>query len=123
MKSRISFLEKKVDDANIRATCVSENTDNLSSSVREALINVISTHFSRYGEKRVARDIADVVWSSTFFNGVVRDELLDREKDVIKSVFSAPNILCEMDLSSSSLNLSAIEILRKIEHLKKRQKA
>ena len=52
------ILEKKVDDANIQATCVSENIYNWFSSIREVLINMISTDFSRYGEKHVKIEIA-----------------------------------------------------------------
>ena len=124
LKARIAFLEKKVKHTNEQATQVeiSKEDRDLSKTVREALINIISTNYYRYGEKRVAREISDVVWSSSFFNGVVRDELIKRAKLVIKDTFSPQNILKEMDLSSGSLNLAGVEIMQKVEGLMKREK-
>ena len=41
---------------------------------------------------------------------------------MIKDTFSPQNILKEMDLSSGSLNLAGVEIMRKVEGLMKRKK-
>ena len=89
--------------------------------MRHALVNVISKHYQRHGEKNISKGIADVVWSNNVFNGVVPDELFKRSKVVIRGIFSGDKILREMDLSSGSLNFAAIEVLRKVEGLSKHQ--
>ena len=89
MKAQIRFLEGKVEDATRCATSVEniEKGGGLPKSVRQALTNVVSSQYSRYGEKWVAREMVDVIWSTSFFNGVVRDEVYNRAKQSIKEIF------------------------------------
>ena len=75
----------------------------------------MSLHYSRYGEKRVGKEIADVVWLFNFMNGAVRDEIGKRARSELINIFSPVKILKEMDLTSGSLNLQGVEIMRSVE--------
>ena len=52
--------------------------------------------------------ITNVVWSSEFMNGMVRDKLRSLAREEIKKIFSARNICKKMDTLSGSLNLSGL---------------
>ena len=53
-------------------------------------------------------------------NGVVRDELSKRARSDVMKIFSPAKILRQIDLSSGSLNLQGVEIMRTVESGNKR---
>ena len=113
---RIRYLEKKLAETNKKSTFVSrDDSRSLTESVRDCVTNIVNTHYTRYGEKRIGKEIADVVWSYNFMNGTVRDELFKRARNDLRKVFSPAESLKKMDLSSGSLNLMGVEIMRSVE--------
>ena len=121
LSNRIRYLESQLAESNKKATLVErKSNDNLSDNVNQAITNIVTTHYRRYGEKRIGKEIADVVWSYNFMNGVVRDELSKRARSDVMKIFSPAKILRQMDLSSGSLNLQGVEIMRTVESGNKR---
>ena len=116
--NRVTFLENKLEETKSRTGYVTEKV-NFEEDVSQALTNIIKLHYARFGKKRVSNGIANVVYSSTFMNGAIKDELHKRVKKEYRDVFSPRNILREMDVNSGSLNLGAIEMLRNIEGIRK----
>ena len=113
---RIRYLEKKLAETNKKSTFVSrDDSRSLTESVRDCVTNIVNTHYTRYGEKRIGKEIADVLWSYNFMNGTVRDELFKRARNDLRKVFSPAESLKKMDLSSGSLNLMGVEIMRSVE--------
>ena len=48
---------------------------------------IILENYSIYGKKRVTKEISDVVWSTSFFNGVFHDELIKNRKSSLDFLF------------------------------------
>ena len=72
LQNRIHYLEEKLKDVNEKATLVERKPESsLTNNISQAISNLVSLHYSRYSEKRVGREIADVVWPHNFMNGVV----------------------------------------------------
>ena len=52
LKARIQYLEKKVDSVTKPATSLENKKNDLPDTLRQALINVIGSHYKRYGKKK-----------------------------------------------------------------------
>jgi hypothetical protein len=92
--------------------------DTLCEGIIDAINNVVQKHFSKYGQRRIGKEIAKAVWSTDLCRGVARKTLRNLTyKELKEKVFSPHRILKFMDLSSGSLNYAAIDILRAIENL------
>ena len=88
LQNRIHYLEEKLKDVNEKATLVDRKPESsITNNISQAISNLVSLHYSRYSEKRVGREIADVVWPHNFMNGVVRVELSKRARTELISVF------------------------------------
>ena len=62
----IQYLEKKVDSVTRQATSLENKINDLPETVWQALINVIEIHYKKYGNKIIAKGIADVIWLTIF---------------------------------------------------------
>ena len=79
-------MKKKLSEVTKKATLAEQNSETtLTDNISQAISNVVLLHYSRYGEKQVGQEIADVVWSYNFMNGVVQDKLSKRaQSDLMK---------------------------------------
>ena len=84
----------------------------MSEDTSQALNSMVDTHCSRFGNKRISKETSDVIFSSSFLNGIVKDETMRRSRKELKNVFSPRNFLKGMGVTSGSINLSAIEVIR-----------
>ena len=66
-------MEKQYDLAKSRKTLLKGT--NLETDVTHALTNIIEMNYSRFGKKYISSSIANVIYSSNFLNGVIKDEL------------------------------------------------
>ena len=92
----------------------------LTEDISQTLQDMFSTHYLRFGEKRIGKEISDVLFSSNFMNGIVKDELMRRVTLELKHTFSPQRFLKGFDITSGSLNLSAADMIRThVEGVKK----
>ena len=59
-------------------TTILERGESLTEAINRTLQDMFSTHYSRLGEKRIRKEILDVLFSSNFMNGILKDELMRR---------------------------------------------
>ena len=126
LNERIKFLENKIHRQTKIISYYTKKCEALISDFKASSFDTETTlkiamerAFTQCGTRsnncRV-KIITNVVWSSEFMNGMVRDKLRSLAREEIKKIFSARNILKKMDTSSGSLNLSGLELLREVEN-------
>ena len=116
----VQSLEQKLSAANQKRTTMPARGEMLTEDINQTLQDMFSTHYSRFGEKRIGKEISDVLFSSNFMNGIVKDELMRRVTLELKHTFSPRRFLKGMDITSGSLNLSAVDMIRThVEGVKK----
>jgi hypothetical protein len=101
-----------------KETNLETKPDTLCEGIIDGINNVVQKHFSKFGQRRIGKEIAKAAWSTDLCRGVAQKTLRNiTAKELKEKVFSPHRILKFMDLSSGSLNYAAIDILRKIENL------
>ena len=92
----------------------------LATSVKYQVSYIVNMYsFNKYSPKCIRTEIADAILLLEFLNSSMNDALFNRFRNTI---YAVRNILYQMDLLSSSLNLSSIEYLQHNEKLYYRER-
>ena len=108
----VQYLEQKLSAANQKRTTMPERVEMLTEDINQTLQDMFSTHYSRFGEKRIGKEISDALFSPNFMNGIVKDELMRHVTLELNHKFSPQRFLKGMDIMSGSLKLSAVDKIR-----------
>eukprot|EP00978_Attheya_sp_CCMP212_P015147 scaffold38967_cov54-Attheya_sp.AAC.2 len=112
------MTEKKGKNASSDKQTRNKKNESLHIGIIDAITSVVTQHFPRFGVERVGKEIAKAALSRDLFRGVGLTKMLNYFHDELREkVVVSHRILREMDLSSGSLNYTAIEILKKVENL------
>ena len=84
-------LEKNLASVNEKFTTFPARGKRLSEDTSQDLNSMVNTHCSRFGDKRIGKETSDVIFSSSFLNGIVKDEIIRRSRKELKNVFSPRN--------------------------------
>jgi hypothetical protein len=112
------YLRRQVKTLRSRLSLTVEESapTSLSSRVASAINRLVKLHYSKYGIKRLGKEIADAVWSPECLNGILRDPLIGTVKKYLRQdVFNPRNIVRAMDLFGGMLSFQSIRVLRWIE--------
>jgi len=119
-----AVLTSAMTNLNFSSAPVFENCLNAKLEQQEQmpqlLIQFLSSCLPRFGNKKKASILIDVIWNHDILCGQAKQHMIERVRSYVRNdVFAPWKILKAIDLAGFKLSLSGIEVLRRIDCPKK----